>query len=105
MRVIFTDPDGLVHCVEGKDGESAMACAKRNLIPGIIGECGGAMACATCHAFVEEPWPGRLPPPAQQEREMLEGCIDVRPNSRLTCQILLKAELDGIALSVPDSQV
>jgi 2Fe-2S ferredoxin len=104
MRVTFIDPDGKNHTVTGEPGESAMRCATNHLVPGIIGECGGAMACATCHGYVAEEWAAKLPPPSAQEREMLSGCIDVRPNSRLTCQIRLSDELDGMVIKVPESQ-
>ncbi len=104
MRVIFIDDDGARHEVEGRDGESAMRCATQHLVPGIIGECGGAMACATCHGYVQEPWDAMIPPPSTQEREMLSGCIDTEPNSRLTCQVKLTEALDGITIRVPRSQ-
>ncbi len=104
MRVTFIDPDGAEHAVEGLAGESAMRCATRLDVPGIVGECGGAMACATCHGYVEPPWSDWLPPPSAQEREMLAGCIDTRPTSRLTCQIRLDDTLDGLVIRVPLSQ-
>jgi 2Fe-2S ferredoxin len=104
MRVTFIDPTGQTHIVAGEPGERAMRCATNHLVPGIIGECGGAMACATCHGYVADEWAARLPAPSAQEREMLSGCIDVRPNSRLTCQIKLTEELDGLTIEVPESQ-
>jgi 2Fe-2S ferredoxin len=104
MRVNFIDIDGQTHAVDGAPGESAMRCATQHLVPGIIGECGGAMACATCHGYVDENWVGKLPSPGAQERDMLAGCIDVRPNSRLTCQIKLTEALDGLTITVPESQ-
>jgi ferredoxin, 2Fe-2S len=104
MRVTFIDIDGETHAVEGTEDESAMRCATEHLVPGIIGECGGAMACATCHGYVDTAWVDRLPPPGAQERDMLAGCIDVRPNSRLTCQIKLTEALDGLKITVPESQ-
>ena len=73
-------------------------------MPGIIGECGGAMACATCHAYVAEKWAHGLPGKSAQEKEMLSGCIDTRWNSRLTCQVRLSEELDGLIIEVPKSQ-
>ncbi|WP_206598590.1 2Fe-2S iron-sulfur cluster-binding protein [Croceicoccus estronivorus] len=105
MRVTFFDINGAAQHVEGRAGENAMECAKRNAIDGIIGECGGAMACATCHAYVDPRWIARLDPPEHQERDMIDGCIDVRPESRLTCQVILEDALDGIVFTVPDSQV
>jgi 2Fe-2S ferredoxin len=104
MRVTFIDIDGETREVEGRPGENAMRCATEHLVAGIIGECGGAMACATCHGYVDEGWLSKLPPPSEQELEMLTGCIDVRPNSRLTCQIKLTDALDGITITVPESQ-
>jgi 2Fe-2S ferredoxin len=104
MRITFIDPNGKTLDLTGQPGESAMRCATNHLVPGIVGECGGAMACATCHGYVAEAWAGKLPPPSAQEREMLSGCIDVRPNSRLTCQIVLSDALDGLVIAVPESQ-
>ncbi|MDB5395634.1 MAG: (2Fe-2S) ferredoxin [Rhodospirillales bacterium] len=104
MRVRFIDYRGVEHVVGGEPGESAMRCATAHLVPGIIGECGGAMACATCHGYVGDSWFDRIPAPSPQEREMLSGCIDRRPNSRLCCQIRLTEELDGLTITVPDSQ-
>ncbi len=104
MRVDFIDPEGNRLEVTGQEGESAMRCATQHLVPGIVGECGGAMACATCHGYVLEPWDTAIPPPAAQEREMLSGCIDVQANSRLTCQVKLTEALDGITIQVPRSQ-
>jgi len=104
MRINFIDIDGETQTVEGTEGDSAMRCATEHLVAGIIGECGGGMACATCHGYVDEAWMDKLPPPSAQEREMLSGCIDVRPNSRLTCQIRLTEALDGLKITVPESQ-
>jgi 2Fe-2S ferredoxin len=81
-----------------------MRCATQHLIPGIIGECGGAMACATCHGYVQSPWDAMIPPPSAGERDMIAGCLDVGPNSRLTCQVKLTQDLDGITIRVPRSQ-
>lgn len=104
MRVKFIDGYGVEHAVTAEPGESVMRCATEHLVPGIIGECGGAMACATCHGYVDEAWLNKIPAPSAQEREMLSGCIDMRPNSRLTCQIRLTEVLDGLAITIPDSQ-
>ena len=104
MKIRFVDPQGNEHLVAAEPGESVMRCATHHYIPGIVGECGGALACATCHGYVAEDWVYRLPPPSELEKEMLEGCIDVRPNSRLTCQLILNQEMDGITIRVPESQ-
>ena len=68
MRVTFIDPDGQTHSVTGEPGESAMRCATNHLVPGIVGECGGAMACATCHGYVAEDWAAKPPSPAPDRR-------------------------------------
>ena len=104
IHVTFIDDQGSRRTVEGEPGESAMRCATQHLVPGIIGECGGAMACATCHGYVDEAWIDKIPAASAQEREMLSGCIDVRTNRRLTCQIRLEQALDGLTITVPDSQ-
>jgi ferredoxin, 2Fe-2S len=104
MRMKFIDGHGVEHAVTAEPGQNVMRCATEHLVPGIIGECGGAMACATCHGYVDEVWLNKIPAPSAQEREMLSGCIDMRPNSRLTCQIRLTEALDGLTITVPDSQ-
>jgi len=104
MQIRFFDAAGTEHVVDGAAGENAMTCATRHLIPGIVGECGGALACATCHGYVSDPWAATLPPPSAHESAMLDGCIDVRPNSRLTCQLTLTPSLDGLTIHVPQSQ-
>ncbi len=104
MRVIFIDDQGIEHSVIAEAGDSAMRCAADHLLPGIVGACGGAMACATCHGYVADGWLAMLPAPSAQEREMLSGCIDQRPNSRLTCQIRLTEALDGLTITLPQSQ-
>lgn len=104
VNVTFRLAGGETVVLSGETGETLMSCAVANDVKGIIGECGGWMACATCHGYVGEEWLSRLPPPSDQERAMLEGCIDVRPTSRLTCQIILDATLDGLSIAVPASQ-
>lgn len=105
MRVKFTTGNGGQTVVDGEAGDSLMRVAANHLVPGLVGECGGTMACATCHAYVEEPWASMVAPASEQERAMLEGCIETRPSSRLTCQIMLDQSLDGIVVEIPASQV
>lgn len=73
-------------------------------VPGIIAECGGACTCATCHCYVSSDWADRLPAAGSDEAAMLEFAYEPRPTSRLTCQIQVTGDLDGIVLHVPDSQ-
>jgi len=87
--------------VDGAVGESLMQIAVDNLVPGILGDCGGCCSCATCHAYVDPESFSRLEPATEDEIMMLEGGPDVRETSRLTCQIRMSPELDGIVLRLP----
>jgi 2Fe-2S ferredoxin len=82
-----------------------METAIDNDIDGIIAECGGACSCATCHVYVDPAWQDKLPPPEPIEDGMLDCVLDRQPNSRLSCQIRLRDEIDGITVTVPDSQI
>ena len=103
--VVFELPDGREQRVSGRAGESVMQIATATAITGIVAECGGSAMCATCHVYVDPQWVDRLLPPLANEVEMLECTAAERlPNSRLSCQIKLSGELDGIAVRVPDRQ-
>jgi 2Fe-2S ferredoxin len=103
--VVFELPDGREQRVSGRAGESVMQTATAAEITGIIAECGGSAMCATCHVYVDPQWVDRLSPPLANELEMLEcTAAERRSNSRLSCQIKLSAELDGIAVRIPDRQ-
>lgn len=104
-KVTFFQPDGSSTQVQGLSGDSVMETAIDNDIPGIIAECGGACSCATCHVYVDEAWADRLPEPDPLEDGMLDCVLDRRPTSRLSCQIRLTDELDGILVTVPDAQI
>ena len=81
-----------------------MEAAKLNLIPGIEAECGGACACATCHVYVSDEWRAKTGKPSEMEEDMLDFAFDVRETSRLSCQVKVTAELDGLIVSVPEKQ-
>lgn len=100
--VTFITPDRGPLAVEVSDGLSLMENARRANVRGIVAECGGACACATCHVHVAEDWLARVGPPNDMEREMLDFAEDVRPNSRLSCQITMTAALDGLVVSIPE---
>ena len=102
--VTFIDAQGTARSVTAEDGSTLMEAAVRNSIPGIEAECGGACACATCHVYVDAAWQDRLPPPQTMEEDMLDFAYDVRPNSRLSCQIRIKPELDGLTVTTPERQ-
>ena len=104
-RVRFIQADGQTSEVDALSGDSVMETAIDNDVEGIIAECGGACSCATCHVYVDPGWLARLPPPEPIEDGMLDCVLDRRPNSRLSCQIRVRDELDGITVTVPDSQI
>jgi 2Fe-2S ferredoxin len=103
-KITFIDAAGTSRTVEAENGSTVMETALKNSVPGIEAECGGACACATCHVYVEESWFEKLPKAEQMEEDMLDFAFDVRPTSRLSCQIKVKAELDGLAVTTPEKQ-
>ncbi|HEY5667248.1 MAG TPA: 2Fe-2S iron-sulfur cluster-binding protein [Gammaproteobacteria bacterium] len=104
-KVTFLQRDGTPSEVNAAVGDSVMETAIDNDIEGIVAECGGACSCATCHVYVENDWLDKLPPPDSLEDGMLDCVIDRRPNSRLSCQIRVSDEIDGIVVRVPASQI
>ena len=103
-KITFTDSSGTARTVEAENGSTVMETAIRNNVPGIEAECGGACACATCHVYVDEAWRDKVGGPSPMEEDMLDFGYDVRPNSRLSCQIKMSDELDGLVVSTPDKQ-
>ena len=103
-QITFIDAQGTSRTVQAEDGATLMETAVRNAIPGIEAECGGACACATCHVYVDPEWQQRLPPPQTMEEDMLDFAYDVRPTSRLSCQIRIRPELDGLVVTTPERQ-
>lgn len=103
--VQFTQSDGSIREVEGAAGETLMRAALNGMVSGVLAECGGACICATCHVIVNPDWAGKLPPMAKDEEDMLEGAIDVTEHSRLSCQIVLTPELNGLKVNVPEDQI
>lgn len=105
MKLIFILKDGRRTEVNAEAGASAMETAIRHNIRGIDGECGGCCSCATCHVYVDPARALLLPPPDEAELALLEGvAAERRPTSRLSCQIILGEELDGLVLQVPAAQ-
>jgi 2Fe-2S ferredoxin len=103
-KVIFTEPGGVQREVDAPIGITLMETARRHAITGIVAQCGGACACATCHVYVDPFWLPRLPPREEMEEGMLESAWEPRSNSRLSCQIQITAELDGLRVTVPQRQ-
>ncbi|MBC6403117.1 MAG: (2Fe-2S)-binding protein [Hyphomonadaceae bacterium] len=103
-KITFIDHTGTSRNVEAKNGASIMEAAVQNMIPGIDADCGGACACATCHVYVDEAWTSSLKDKDDMEESMLDFAEMVQGNSRLSCQILMSDDLDGIIVTTPESQ-
>lgn len=103
-KILFIEHSGKEHVVNAEVGKSVMQNAIENLIPGIIGDCGGACSCATCHGYVDPAWECKVAPKNESEEAMLDGALRVESNSRLTCQIMVTSEHDGLVVRLPVSQ-
>ncbi|HSN51456.1 MAG TPA: 2Fe-2S iron-sulfur cluster-binding protein [Woeseiaceae bacterium] len=102
-RITYISRDGSRKEVDVENGYSVMEGAINNGIAGIVAECGGACACATCHSYIDEAWLGKLPPMDDMEDSMLDAAFERQPNSRLTCQIEVNDALDGLIVYVADN--
>ena len=103
-KITYIAFDGTETVVDAKEGMSVMQTAVNNGVDGIVAECGGACSCATCHVHVEEGWFDKLPEAQNMEKEMLDFVMSPQPTSRLSCQIKVTAELDGLVVHTPESQ-
>ena len=103
-RVTYIEHDGTEHVIDVKTGLSVMEGAVKNNIPGIDADCGGACACATCHVYVDDAWFPKTGPASAMEESMLDFAENVQDNSRLSCQIKMTDELDGLVVRLPASQ-
>ena len=103
-KITFIQPDGAKQTVEIPLGWSVMEGAVRTNVLGIDADCGGACACATCHVHVEPEWQDKLPEKSEMEEAMLDFAIEQAPDSRLSCQLRVTSDLDGLVVRVPPSQ-
>lgn len=103
-KITYINADGTERSIEAENGSTVMEAAIRNAIPGIEAECGGACACATCHVYVDEAWFARTGGAEPMEHDMLDFAFEVKPTSRLSCQIRVKDELDGLVVRTPARQ-
>ncbi len=103
-KITYVTLDGARHEVEVENGYSVMEGAINNDIAGIVAECGGACACATCHGYVDEAWLEKLPGMDDMEDSMLDAAFERRANSRLTCQLEVNDSLDGLVVHVADNE-
>lgn len=102
--ITFVESNGTRHSLAIKPGASIMEIATQNGVPGIIAECGGAAACATCRVQVDEAWESRVPPPGSLEASMMEAFERDQSRERLSCQIVCTEKLDGLVVHIPNSQ-
>jgi 2Fe-2S ferredoxin len=103
-KIKYIEHSGKEHEADVPAGWSVMEGAVKNLIPGIDADCGGACACATCHVYVDQAWLERLPPKSDMEETMLDFAQELQANSRLSCQIKVVPELEGLVVRTPKSQ-
>ncbi|PJE32047.1 ferredoxin, 2Fe-2S [Pseudooceanicola antarcticus] len=105
-KITYIEHDGTEHVVDVKPGLTVMEGARDNGIPGIEADCGGACACSTCHVYVAPEWAEKLPPKDDMEEDMLDFAYEPDPaRSRLTCQIKVTEELDGLVVKMPERQI
>jgi len=103
-KITYIEFDGTEHTVEVRNGLTVMEGAIKNNVPGIDADCGGACACATCHVYVDEAWREKTGSASAMEESMLDFAQNVEPNSRLSCQIKVTDQLDGLIVRMPEEQ-
>ena len=103
-KVTYIENSGNSHTIEIANGLSVMEGAVQNDIPGIDADCGGGMACATCHVYVKEEWLDKLSKKEDGEEDMIDMAFEPKKNSRLSCQLLVTDELDGLVVNIPSKQ-
>ena len=103
-KITYIDKNNNAKTIEVNSGLSVMEGAVQNNIPGIDADCGGSCACATCHVYVDSDWFDKLPKQSDAEKDMLDFAFETKSTSRLSCQLFLDEDLDGIAVSLPEKQ-
>ena len=103
-KITYIEHNGTNHTVDVQNGLTVMEGAVQNDIPGIDADCGGSMACATCHVYVKEDWFDRLPKKEDGEEDMLDMAFEPKKNSRLSCQLIVSDKLDGLVVNIPSKQ-
>ena len=103
-KITYISHEGKKNTVEVPNGLSVMEGALQNEIPGIDADCGGSMACATCHVYVEEKWLDKIPKAEDAEIDMIDMAHEPKKNSRLSCQIIMNNDLDGLIVTTPEKQ-
>tara|TARA_B100000579_G_C22101163_1_gene518949 strand:+ start:175 stop:495 length:321 start_codon:yes stop_codon:yes gene_type:complete len=103
-KITYIEHNGKSHTIEVKNGLSVMEGAVQNNIPGIDADCGGSMACATCHVYVKDEWFNKLSKAEDAEQDMIDMAFEPKKNSRLSCQLIVSDELDGLVVTTPSKQ-
>ena len=103
-KITFNTHDDKTYTVDVQNGLTVMEGAVQNEVPGIDADCGGGMACATCHVYAKEEWLNKLPAKEDGEEDMLDMAYEAKSNSRLSCQIIVSDELDGLVVNIPSKQ-
>ena len=103
-KITYKDSSGGSKTIDVENGLTVMEGAIQNDIPGIDADCGGGMACATCHVYVKEEWLDKLPSKEDGEEDMLDMAFEPKKNSRLSCQLIVSDELDGLEVNIPSKQ-
>jgi 2Fe-2S ferredoxin len=104
-KILFIEHNGKEHLVDAEAGKNLMQVATDNMVPSILGDCGGVCSCATCHGYVDPAWAGKVGSKSEEEEMMLDGALNTEPTSRLLCQITMSDALDGIVVRLPASQI
>ena len=104
-KITYITHDSKTHEIDVQNGLTVMEGAVQNDIPGIDADCGGGMACATCHVYVKEDWFNKISSKTEGEDDMLDQAYDPKPSSRLSCQITVSDDLDGLIINLPEKQV
>ena len=103
-KIIYITHDNKSHAIDVQNGLTVMEGAVQNDIPGIDADCGGGMACATCHVYVNEEWLDKIPKAEEAEEDMIDMAFEPKKNSRLSCQLIVSDELDGLIVTTPEKQ-
>ena len=104
-KITYITHDNKTHSIDVQNGLTVMEGAVQNDIPGIDADCGGGMACATCHVYVKDDWFNKLPPKTEGEDDMIDQAFEPSPTSRLSCQIQISDDLEGLKVHLPEKQI
>ncbi len=105
VHVKFVESNGVEHEVPAVAGDSLMRAARDHGVPGILADCSGELSCGTCHVYLDDAWAAKLGAPSEIEQELLECTVDYRESSRLSCQVTVSEDMDGMVVTLPEKQI